>query len=178
MMNKKGQVESIFMLGLVILVFIVLAGLVALGSGILTFTSSTINEVTSGLGVQGYTNLSHVSDATIGTANNTIQMLKWGSGVILFFAIVGIMMFAVTIRLNPNGFTIGLYLLMALIFVFTSIFMSNIYGEFLAGTDEIALELRSMVLSNFILNFLPHIMTVITFIGGMIIFSGLNEETN
>jgi uncharacterized membrane protein (DUF485 family) len=175
-MNKKGQLDGLLLWGMIILIVIIGSVVVVIGSGILTWSSGTINEITSGLGMQGDTNLSRVSDSTIGVANTMIQMLQWGSGVILIFAIIAILAFSMTIRLNPNGLMLGLFLFMVIAFIISSIYISDIYQEFLTGSDEIATEMKGMGMASMILIYLPQIITVISFIGGIIIFTGMGEE--
>jgi len=176
MINKKAQFGSLMTLALIIMVLIVGGIVLVIGSGILTFVGDTVNDVTSTLGVQGDTNLSHASDVSIGIVNNSLQMLKWGSGILLFFALMGILIFSFSIRLQPNGFMIVLYILMVLIFVMTAIYMSNVYEEFIKGRDDIASELKEMPMASFIILYMPHIITIIAFLGGVIIFSGIGEE--
>ena len=176
MFNNKGQINALFMFAIIIMVVIVGAIVLVIGSAIVTYTGDTINDVTSNLGMSGTTNLSHASDVSIGVVNKTVQSLKFGSGLLLFFALLGILMFAASIRLNPNGFMIGLYLFMVIIFIITAMFMSNTYESFLSGTDDIAMELKSMTIASFLLLWLPEIVTVISFIGGIIIFTGLGDE--
>ena len=174
--QKKGQVESLFYLGLLIMVVIVAGFVIMLGSGILTFVGNEINDVTSDLGMIGDTNMSAVSDISVGTTNNMIQMLQWGSGVLIFVSLMSIILFALTIRLNPSGYLIGFYLFMVIMFIFAAIIMSNLYESFLLGTDEIALELQNMAMGSMLVVYLPTIITVLSFIGGIIIFTGLGQE--
>lgn len=175
-MNKKGQTYGLLFLVLAIMVVIVGSIVLAIGTGVLTFVGNTANEITSGLGIVGDTNMSHVSDVSIGVVNGGIQMLKWGSGVLLFAAFILIFMMASYIRLKPNGFMIGLYIIMVIAMVLAAIYMSNTYDSFLNGNDDIANELKSMVLISFLITFMPYIITVIAFIGGIIIFTGAGEE--
>lgn len=175
MMNKKGNIVAIGMLALLVALLMVGALFITLGSGILTFTSDTITEVTNGLGMAGDSNLSYASEVSIGTANTSIQMLKWGSGMMIMFSLIGIIIFAGSIRLNPSGFLIGLYLILMIVLIIIAIIISNTYEEFLVGDDEIATELKSMTMANFLVLYLPLIVTVIGFAGGIYIFSGAGE---
>lgn len=174
--QKKGQAGGLLMWVLIMAVVIMGSIVLVIGSGILTFTSRTLNDVTTGLGVVGDTNLSHASDVSIGVVNSVIQNLQWASGVILFFALLGILMMAVSIRLNPNGFMIGLFLFSVVALIFMAIIISNNYEQFLNGNDEIATELRSMTMATFMVLYLPHIITALAFVGGIIIFTGIGEE--
>ena len=175
-MNKKGNILTIAFLALIVLIVIVGAFFLTVGSGILTFASGTVNEITSGLGMAGSSNLSAISDVSIGTLNTTIQMLQWGSGVLIVFGLLGILMFAGAIRFRPSGMLIGLYFLMIIILMFVAIYMSNTYEGLLNGTDDLALELKEMTMASFLVLYMPAIVIIMAFVGGIIIFSGVGED--
>ena len=176
MINKKAQVEGLFYIALFIMFIIVTTVIVMIGSGFLTFISGEITSATSNLGVVGDTNLTSSVDMTIGIMNSGIQMLSWASGVIIFFGLLAILLFALYIRMNPSGVVIGLWIFMVIIFVITSIYMSSIYDDFKNGTDEIALEMQGMTLGNILMENLATIITIISFIGGVIIFTGIGQD--
>lgn len=175
-MNKKGNLIALMGLGIVVLVVIMGAFFITLGSGIITFSADTINDITTGLGTAGDSNLSYYSEVSIGTLNSSLQMMKWGTGVLLLFSLLGIIIFATSIRLNPSGYLIGFYLLLVIVLVFTAVLMSNAYEDITSGTDELAVELSQMPVSSFLIVHMPLIITIMAFIGGIIIFSGLGEE--
>lgn len=176
-MNNKGQISNLLLIVLIMMVVIVGSIVLAIGTGVLTFVGDTVNDVTSGLGIIGDTNMSHVSDISIGVVNNGIQMLKWGSGILLFLSFILIFMLASYIRINPNGFMIVLYFFMVIAMIFSAIYITNTYDSFLDGSDSIALELREQTMINFLMTFLPHIITIIAFIGGVIMFTGMGDES-
>ena len=174
-MNKKGNLIPLVILGMVIITFMFVAIFAVIGGGILTFTSSTVEGITSELGMVGPSNLSAISDVSIKPVNDTIQMFKWGSGILLIFGLIGILAFSASIRFNPSTFLIGMWLLLVIIMVISSIFVSNIYEDFLNGDDDIALELQENTAASFLILYMPLIVTIISFIGGIIIFSGAGE---
>jgi len=174
--NKKGQLAAVAGIALVAMLIILGAFFFTVGAGIITFASDTVNDVTSGLGMAGSSNLSAYSDVSIGTLNTTIQMLKWGTGVIVLFGLLGLIIFAGVVRARPNGFLIALYFLLVIVLVFTSIYMSNTYEEILNGGDELAIELQEMPMASYLILYMPGIITIMSFIGGIIIFSGIGEE--
>ena len=175
-MNRKGNIIALGILGILVLLLIFGGVLMVIGGGAITFTMDTLEEVTSDLGMAGEdVNLSEYSDVSIKPVNDTVQMFKWGSGILLILGFLGIIIFASSIRANPSGFLIGLYLLIMLIMVICAIFASNIYEDFLDGSDEIATELKQNTAASFIILYMPMIVTIIGFIGGIIIFSGAGE---
>lgn len=175
-MNKKGQIEGVFYLALAIMVVIGLALLVGIGTGVITFMSSTINEATAGLGMVGDSNLTAVQAVTVGTMDNIIQTFKFLSAFLIIIGLLGTLIFAAFIRTSPNGFMIGFWILLVVIMIIGAIFVSNAYEEFYNGTDEVAIELRSMPITSFLIIYMPHIITTLAFVGGFLIFSGIGEE--
>ena len=176
-MNKKGNLLAVGMLALFVMIFIGAALMIAIGSGVVTFVSDTLNTATDNLGsISTNTNLTEYHDYTFEKANDFLQMFKWGSGVLIIFGLLGLLIFAFAIRPSPNGFLLGLYFVLVIIMIITSIFASNIYQDFHQGSDDIAAELQTMPLTSWLVINLPMIITVFAFIGGVIIFSGIGEE--
>jgi len=182
--GKKGQGAGVFYIFLFIMVILLCALLVGLGAGVLTYTSRTLNDVTSELGVINLGqaddsttgNMSYYSEITFGRLNTVVQMANWGSGILIAFGILSTLIFAAAIRFQPSGFLIGFYIILMLVLVILGMIISNMYEEFHDGTDEIALELQSMTLASFILINFPVIVTILGFIGGVIIFTGLGDN--
>lgn len=176
MINKKGQVEGLFYIALFVMVIIVSTIVIMIGSGFLTYISGEITTATSDLGIVGNTNLTSAVDITIGVANSGIQMLKWASGVVIFFGLLAILLFALYIRMNPSGVVIGLWIFMVIMFVVSAIYISSMYDDFKNGNDEIALEMQGMTIGNMLMENLATIITIISFIGGVIIFAGIGQD--
>lgn len=178
-MNKKAQVEGFNGLIWVVVfmaLIIIVSLFVAIGTGVLTFVSGEVTDTMTSLGMVDTSNMSEYSEWTFGNLDRTIQMLKWGSGIAIIFSILGVLIMASVIKMNPHGFLIGFYVLLMLVLVIVGIFVSNIYEEFRDGGDEIAAELRTMPLTSFLIIYYPQLIAVIGFIGGIIIFSGVGEE--
>jgi len=177
-MNKKAQENALIgmvVFGIIALILIGGALVLGLGAGVLTYTSDIFNEATAGLGDIAGTNMTQVQEMTVGTLNETIQMSKWFSTFILIFSFLGLLIFAFVIRSEPRGWLIGIYFVVVIILIIASVFTSNMYEDFHNGTDEIALELQSMVATSFMIIYLPHLIVTIAFIGGIIMFSGGGE---
>jgi len=175
-MNKKGNFFAIVMFLAIMMVAIFAIFITALGSGVITYVSQEITDATSDLGMVGDSNLSHHTEVTIETANTSIQMLSWGSGIIIVALLLGILIFAASIRTNPSKILIGVYLLMNILLIMTSIFLSNAYEEIYNSGDVLATEIQGMGMASFLVLYLPTIITVISFIGGIIIFAGIGED--
>ena len=175
-MNKRGNMVILVMFLAFIMIAMFYAFITVLGSSIITYSSDTLNDITSDLGMAGSSNLSEYSDMTVGTVNTALQMLKWGAGVIVAVLILAILIFAGAVRVAPSKFLIGGYVLIMMLIVFTSIILSNVYEDIYQSGDEIADELHEMGMANFLLTHMPLIICVVGFIGGVVIFTGLGEE--
>jgi hypothetical protein len=175
-MNKKGQAEIIFAIAIFSLIVIVAALVIGLSTGILTFFTSTVNDATSGLGVISNTNMTQVQELTIGTVDTIAQSFKFLSAALIVFGLLGILIFSWVVRINLSNIWIGIWLFFVFILIIVSIFVSNMYEEFINGADEVADELKSMVITSFLILHMPVIITIISFIGGVIIFSGIGGE--
>ena len=177
-MNKKAQnIFPLIFLALVLILFVGIALLIGLGSGVATYTMDTLTTSTDNLGtVSTNANLTEYHGYTIEKVNDVVQMAKWGSGVLLAFALLGLLMMAAAIRVRPSGFLIGFYFLLTLVLIIAAIFISNIYQDFHDGSNDIALELQDMPLTSFLIIHLPMFITIIAFVGGIIMFTGVGEE--
>jgi len=175
-MNKKGNIFLVagFLLFMLIIIFFVFA--ITIGTGIVTYTTEELDGALSDLGMVGSTNLTDTADITFGTLNTSVQMLSWFSGIVAVLMLVSILIFAAAIRTKADGFLMGMYLFMVVLLIFVSIFLSNFYEGIYTKTDVVASELQSMVMASFLVLHLPQILTVIAFIGGIIIFTGMGEE--
>lgn len=175
-MNNKGNVYVLFFFIIILLTAMVAIFAVGLGSGVVTYISDELDTATADMGMVHETNMTHVQEVTIGTANTSVQMLTWLSGVAIAFIILGTLLFSYYVRTSPSTFMIGAFLLMMVLLVVTSIMLSNIYEEVYNGTDEIALQLQSMTMASFLIIHLPLIISGVAFVGGIILFSGMSEE--
>jgi len=175
-MNNKGQLMGLLIVVIMIVGFMGVALIATLAAPIITFTADTLDEATSGLGMVGDANMTFAQEVSVGTANTAIQSLKWVTGIALMFGLLGIIILAGVIRINPSPVFIGFFLLLAVLLVAGSIFVSNTYEDFLNDGGEIGTEMMGMPIQNFLMLYLPQIITVIVFIGGIIIFSGIQGD--
>ena len=84
--------------------------------------------------------------------------------------------FAFTMRQAPSKWLMGFYVMLMLILVMGSIFISNIYEDFYTGTDDLAVRLQQQAILSFMILYSPMIFSVIGFITGIILFSGMQQE--
>lgn len=175
-MNKRGNIAVLLGFVLFIIMMMGAAFVITVGSGLTTYISDEINTATSGLGEVGGTNMTQVQEMTVGVANTSIQQLSYFSGAIVFVILIAMLSFATIIRSHPNKILISAFIMMTILLIVVSIVLSNAYEEIYEGTDEFALELQGMTLASFLLLHMPMFITVISFIGGIIIFTGVGED--
>jgi len=166
------------MIWLVLIAFIILfAGFImVVGSSVLNWTFDEIVPELSNLGDVGGVNMTDTASYTIAPVNTVVQSFTWLSGVLYVMMLVGILGFAVTIRMTASRWLIGFFILLVLMLIMGSIFVSNMYEDFYDGTDELATVMKEHSLLSFMVLYSPTIFTILAFLGGIIIFSGIGEE--
>ena len=146
------------------------------GSAILNWVFDEAIPELSNFGVVAGANLTEVASFTIAPLNNIIQSFTWLTGVLYVLMLIGSIGFIFTMKINPNRWLIGFFFMCVVILIIASIFMSNIYEEFYTGTDDLAIRLQEHTLLSFMILYSPMIFTLISFISGIILFSGMQRE--
>ena len=175
MTNKKGNILAILLIvgGLFLLMFMGL--LLIIGSSVLNFVADTVVPELSGIGMVGGSNVTQAVDITVTPVDTLIQNFTWVAGLVYVFGIIGIFGIAFGFRSSGEKWLIGLFIAMVLILVISSIFISNIYEEFQTGTDDVASRLNEHKLLSYMLLYSPMIISLVSFIAGIILFGG-NQE--
>lgn len=175
-MNRKGNL--LIIIGFFFFLFIILfcGVLLLFGSAVVNWTFDEAVPELSNLGMAGDANLTEIAEYTITPLNTLVQSFTFVTGVLYVLLLVGLVGIVVAFRVSPSRWLIGFYLILSISLIFSSIIVSNIYEEFYNGTDSFAAILTEhIILSNLIL-YSPAIFTVITFLMGIILFSGMQEE--
>jgi Na+-transporting methylmalonyl-CoA/oxaloacetate decarboxylase gamma subunit len=175
-MNKKGNLMLI--VGFFIILFLILfAGfMMVIGSATVNWVfDEAVPELTN-LGVVGDANFTEIADVTINPLNNIVQSFTWLTGVLYVLMLIGSFGLIFVFRTNPSRWLIGFYFMCVVILIIASIFMSNIYEDFHTGTNDLATRLQEHTLLSFMILYSPMIMTIISFIAGIILFSGMQQE--
>jgi len=182
--NKKGNM--LLVLGLFIGLFIILGvGFVmVIGSATLNWVFDESVPLLDDLGVlygdennpTASANFSEYSDYTIEPLNDFVQSLTWITGIVYVMMLIAVFGLAFANRGSPNRYLIGLFFVLVIALIMGSILMSNIYENFYNDTGELGDRLKEHVLLSFMIIESPVILTVISFLAGIIIFSGIREE--
>lgn len=147
-----------------------------IGSAVINFVfDETIPELTN-LGEAGSTNLTQIADLTLVPLNSVIQSFTWLTGVLYVLMLIASIGFTLAFRITPDKWLIGFFFMCVLILIIATIFMSNIYEEFYTGTDDLAVRLQEHTVLSFMILYSPMIFTIISFISGIVFFSGMQKE--
>jgi len=178
MRNKRGNV--IFIIGFfIVLFFIMFVGFIMIfSSAILIMVVDEFVPAISDVGqIEGTSvNFTQISSFTLDPIDDIIQSFTFLTGVMYMLMLIGAIVVPFSFRSNPNRWLLGFFFLLMIILIIASIFMSNIYQDFYDDTDTLGDTLKEHVLLSFLILQSPLIMTVISFIAGVILFSGIQEE--
>jgi len=182
MINKKAQMDiGRILIGMaiffIVLIFILFVGFIMVtGSAVTNYVFDEVVPELTNLGQVGDANMTHIASFTIAPLNSIVQQFTWVTGVLYILMLVGSVGIAFGMRMSPSKWLIGFYLLLMIVLIFTCILISNIYEEFYTGTDDLAIRLQEHVLLSYMILYSPMIFTIIGFITGIIMFSGIGEE--
>lgn len=175
--NKKGEgilniIIYLGILGLIMVIGIILA----FGGMIVKWTADNIYPDLSTLGSVGDANLTQISTYTLKPIDNVVGSFSWMSGIVYILAIILMLGLAFAFRINGNKWMMIVFFAGMFLLIVSSIFLSNIYQDFYEDTGAVGTGLHEMALLSFLILYSPLIITVIGFVGGIIMFSGREEE--
>ncbi len=175
-MNNKTQLRVILVFFVLLFLTMFIGVMFAFGSAVINWTFDEIVPELTNLGQVGEANLTQAAEFTLVPLNNLVQSFTWITGVLYVMLLIGIVGSTVAFRTSPSRWLMGFFFVLMILLIFGSILMSNIYEDFYTGTDEIATILQEhTILSNLIL-YSPAIFTVVCFLMGIILFSGMQQE--
>lgn len=177
--QKKGQMSGggiILTFFIIMFVVLFIGFIMVVGSAIINFVMDEFVPEISSLGVIGDTNFTEITDMTIAPLNEVIQSFTWLTGVMYIFMIIALVAVPFMFRNGAETWMLGFFFGLLLLLIITSIFISNMYEEFYDDDGDLADRLKEhQLLSWFVLNS-PMIFTIISFISGIVLFSGLARE--
>lgn len=175
-MNKKGDIIKLTTFFVILISVMIFGIILAFGSMSLNWIADNVVPEITTLGNVGSLNLSQSSQGVINPLNTFIQSFTWLSGGIYFMMIIFCFVIPFMYRANPSRWLLGFFLIGIFVVILTSIFISNIYEEFYSGTDEVGNLLKEHVLLSFLVIHSPIVFTVVAFISGIIMFSGMQQD--
>jgi len=174
--NKKGNMIMIMIFFALLFIVLFLGLIFVIGSSVINWVFDEAVPELSNLGQIDKVNMTDVAGMTLVPLNTFIQSFTWITGVLYVMMLIALVGVIVASREAPSRWLIGFYLVLTISLIFASILVSNIYEEIYTGTDEFASILKEhVILSNMIL-YSPAIFTVITFLTGIVLFSGMQRE--
>jgi len=176
-MNKKGQLWTTLIVigGLILLIVIMFAGM--LGWAVVkTATDVLIPEINAIGEIDAGGNVSEYSVMILTPIDSVISNFGLFMGLIYIIGTIGVLGLAYGFRNNNNTWVSVLFVVCTLLLIVTCILISNAYEDVYLTDDEIGSELRSSTLASYLIINSPTIMTIIAFIGGIILFTGKEES--
>ena len=169
-MNKKGAYSDLF-------IFIIMAFVLVLVSGIYIFISnmtvSALHTSMDDMVLAPNINSSVLIDDTMGAVANSFQVLYWGSVMIIIGMIISIFIGSYLVTTKPIFFIP--YIFIVIIAVIVSVGISNAYEQIVL-TPILESTFVGFVGANFIMSKFPIWVTIIGFVGGIIMFSRLGSK--
>lgn len=175
-MNKKGSIGYILLFFVVIAVLISLGLFLVIGITSIDFVFDTITPEVASIGMVGSSNFTEISSYSIEPFDDFVQKFSWFGGVIYMIILIALFGFAISFKVTANKVYMILFFLLAFLMIIVSIFVSNIYQDLYQGSDDIATRMQEQSLMSYLVLHGPMIFTIIIFISGAIVFSGLQAE--
>jgi hypothetical protein len=173
--NKNGNVMAILLIVGGLFVLVMVGIIAAFGSATINWVMDETVPVLSELGMVGDVNMTHTIDVAVQPVNILIQNFTWASGVIYIFGLIGIFGLAFAFKSTGDKWLIGLFVSLVIILMIGCIIMSNIYEDVFRGTDPLALILQEHLILSYLILYSPAIMAIVSFIAGIVLFSGPSE---
>lgn len=169
--GKKGGTSDLF-------IFMIVAFTLILMCVIFIFLGNKVtSEVHSKLDNQMYgdKNSTEIIDQTLGKVNNAYQALVWIAWFEIIGMVIGIFIGSYLVTTKPVFFVP--YIFIVIIAVIVAVALSNAY-ETLMQTEMLAETFAKFYVSNFIMLKLPIIISIIGFVGAIIMFARLGSGDN
>lgn len=176
-MNKRGNLFAMIIFFGAIAVLVATGIMFAIGGVIVDYTADEIFPEINNIGVIDDTNYSYYIEGGTTAMDSVIEQYTWMGGLIFVIGVVLILGLAFVFRLTAERWTIPIFIVVALLVIMLCMFMSNIYEDFYNDGDAaLSDRLREQTLLSYMILYSPAIMSVIIFIGGIIMFGGVNNE--
>ena len=172
--NKQGGLTDLFIFMIIGFVLVlILVVMMYIGN----LTADQLHESMDGmdLGDGRGNNASQVIDNTMGRTNASFQSFYWISVLLLFGMIIAIFISSYMVTTKPIFFIP--YIFLVIIAIIVSVGIANAYIE-LSSNATLSGTFSGFTGANWFLSNLPIVITIVGFIGGIIMFSrmGSREE--
>lgn len=171
MINKKGGFTDLF-------IFMVISVALVFMCGVMIYIGGTANtEIEKAIGGRmiGTANTTEIIQNTMGVVNNTYQSLYWISVFLMVGMVLSIFIGSYLVTTKPIFFIPYIFILIIAIIV--SVGISNAYEQVISD-PTLASTFAGFIGANFIMLNLPIWITIIGFVGGIIMFSRMGSKEN
>ena len=175
MENKRGQIVGMLYFFGALFILLFLGFIIAIGVSVTDYVADeTVPELTN-MGNTEFGNLSEIAGYTITPANNFLQALPLISGVLYVLMLVATLGLAYGFRVSGERWMLFLFFGLAVILILAAMGISIIYEDFYDDAGELGDRLKEQALLSFLILYSPAILTVIAFVGAIIMFTGFEE---
>ena len=171
-MNNKGEVNVLLYITIFAFIIMFIGILAALGVSIGGILLDEITPAVQSIGSAGGSNITEYSNYVLEPLNTVYEDFYWLTGIFYIFALMALLIFSYGYRLTVNPIYVTFFFLLAILLVFASIYISNMYEDLLEGNNDISVRLEQQTIITFLLVYSPIIMSIIIFLAGIIMFTG------
>lgn len=175
-MNRKGNFGLLLAMMILMAILIVGGFAIAIFIGVIDTATEVIIPEIEGIGVVGSSNISQYAEYTTVPITTLITSFTWIGGIMYMAAILGLIGISIAFRVTMSKVFIVMFFAFSILLIFLSIFMSNIYQDFYEDTGDFGDKLKEQVMLSWLILHSPLIFSVVIFISGIILFSGIMEE--
>jgi len=171
MMNKRGGFTDLFIFMIFSFAILLISGIfIYMGGDVTEKVHETMDDMQF-----GDANTSQVIDDTFGAVNRSYQALYWIAVFLMVGMVISIFIGSYLVTTRPVFFIP--YAFITIIAVIVSVGISNAYEQVIAS-PKLASTFAGFVGANFIMLALPIWITVIGFVGAIIMFVRMGSKEN
>lgn len=174
-MNKKGSFELMLFFFIIIAVVLVIGLFIGIGTGVITIFMDAFVPIIEDIGSIGSSNVTEYAGYALTPITIFVDSIVWMGGVMYLVAIVGLFGLAIGFKVTMNKWLLGIFIMLALLMIIMSIFISNIYEDLYGDKGEFGESIREQSLLAFLMLNSPMILTIIIFASGIVLFAGLDD---
>lgn len=162
--SKKGSFLGLFLLIILSVIFLFIAGIFMYVGDL---TEEKLHETMDDMEIFGDANVSQIIDDTFGKVSHAYSHLTWITVMLIFGMVLSIFIGSYKVRTEPVYFVP--YIIISIIAIIVSVGIANAYEEVIAH-PTLSGTFAKLTGGNFFMLNLPTFITVIAFIGGIIMY--------
>lgn len=169
-MNKRGSMADLFIFMIFAFAIVFICAIFIYIGGIAT---DQVHTTMDGLDIAGEQNVTEIINDTFGHVNEAYQSLYWISVFLIVGMVISIFIGSYLVTTKPIFFIP--YIFIVIIAIVVAVGMSNAYEQVIAD-PTMADTFAGFVGANYIMLQLPIWITVIGFVGGIIMFVRMGSK--